>query len=252
MTSDITPVEFRDGVWFKRDDLFEVVGVSGGKARTCWHLITSQDNPKGVVTAGSRMSPQVVIVGRMAHELGLPCRVHTPTGRLSKAIEGLKELGVEVIQHEHGYNNVIIARARDDAKELGWYNVPFGMECEEAVIQTSTQTINIPEEAKRLVVPVGSGMSLAGILTGLQNEDRFHLPVIGIVVGADPTDRLNRFGPDFWTDMSITLLRSEHDYHTPVNCTFKGVKLDPIYEAKCVPYLEEGDCFWIVGIRNFE
>lgn len=28
-----------------------------------------------------------------------------------------------------------------------------------------------------------------------------------------------------------------------------GVRLDPIYEAKCVPFLLPGDLFWCVGIR---
>lgn len=80
----LTPVEeLHGGVWAKRDDLFTVAGVSGGKARSCYYLATRDPSTKGLVTAGSRASPQVNIVAHIAAHLGLPCRVHTPTGALS-------------------------------------------------------------------------------------------------------------------------------------------------------------------------
>ena len=73
--NDYTPIESSGGYYFKRDDLYRVAGVSGGKARTCWGL--AQGAP-GLVTAGSRHSPQVNIVAHIAQELGVPCRVHVP------------------------------------------------------------------------------------------------------------------------------------------------------------------------------
>jgi len=42
--------------------------------------------------------------------------------------------------------------------------------------------VNVPEEARRIVVPVGSGLSLAGVLTGLQLIGQV-VPVLGVVVG---------------------------------------------------------------------
>jgi hypothetical protein len=241
----LTPVERRGDVWVKRDDLFAVAGVRGGKVRSCWHL--SQGAP-GLVTAGSRASPQVNIVAHIAKRLGIPCRVHTPTGDLSPEVREAKSLGAEVIQHKAGYNNVIIARAREDAARLGWRDIPFGMECHEAVRQTQGQVDNIPDDAKRLVVPVGSGMSLAGILTGLCRIGR-SLPVLGVIVGADPRKRLARYAPAGWRKM-VTLVPSGLDYHDEApRQSIAGLSLDPIYEAKCIPFLEPGDVLWVVGIR---
>jgi len=244
---DFTDIEEKDGYFFKRDDLFSIAGVKGGKVRSCWAL---SQNAKGLVTAGSRASPQVNIVAHIAKKLNIPCRVHTPEGELSPEVQMAKDCGAEVIQHKAGYNNVIIARAREDAKEQGFINIPFGMECSEAIKQTKQQIQNIPfDKIKRIVVPVGSGMSLAGILNGLF-ENNISIPVLGVCVGADPIKRLNEYAPKQWRDM-CTLQKSEYDYHQPyLNNEFCGIKLDPHYEAKCIPFVEKGDLLWIVGIRK--
>ena len=244
-----TPVEKVAGreVWVKRDDLFAVAGVQGGKVRTCWSLSQGAD---GLVTAGSRSSPQANIVGHIAKRLGVPCRVHTPEGLLSPELRSAQAAGAEVVQHKAGYNNVIVARAREDAEARGWTEIPFGMECDEAVEQTRRQVpASLPPDVRRLVVPVGSGMSLSGILTGLDDQG-LDVPVLGVVVGADPEDRLDRYAPDGWRDR-VDLVRSEVDYHDAAGETRLGeIELDPHYEAKCLPYLEDGDLLWIVGVRQ--
>lgn len=241
----LTPVQKVGDLWVKRDDLFSVAGVRGGKARTCWALAKGA---AGLVTAGSRQSPQVNIVAHIARELGVPCRVHTPTGELSPEVRQAQECGAEVVQHKAGYNNVIIARAREDAQRLGWTEIPFGMECKEAVAQTRRQVANLPAEAKRLVIPVGSGMSLAGVLWGLHDHN-INIPVLGVCVGADPTKRLDKYAPPDWREM-VTLKKSPLDYHKAAPDTSLGdIVLDEIYEAKCLPFLEPGDCLWVVGIR---
>lgn len=253
---DLTPVERRGKFWFKRDDLFTVAGVRGGKVRTCWHL---SKGAKGLVTAGSRASPQVNIVASIAKEIGIPCRVHTPEGELSPEVRRATEKGAEVIQHKAGYNSVIVARAREDAEVSKWTNIPFGIECQEAVEQTRKQVANLPPDIKRLVVPVGSGMSLAGILYGLKDVGRASLLVLGVQVGGDVARRLRLFAPLgyesgghlFSGRFNVTIEEAEEDYHDEAIATeCEGVKLDPIYEAKCINYLEPGDCLWVVGIRE--
>jgi ParB-like chromosome segregation protein Spo0J/DNA modification methylase len=244
----LTPVEEHGGHMVKRDDLFGIAGARGGKVRTCWAL--AQGAP-GLVTAGSRSSPQVNIVARIAAELGIPCRVQTPSGALGPEVTGAQDAGAEVVQHKPGYNTVIVARARKDAAATGWTEIPFGMECQEAVDQTRQQVRNLPAQVSRLVVPVGSGMSLAGILHGLRDAQRT-LPVLGVQVGADPTKRLDRFAPEGWRDM-VELVEAglAYEQRAPVD-RLGDLALDPIYEAKCLPFLQAGDLLWVVGIRPSE
>jgi 1-aminocyclopropane-1-carboxylate deaminase/D-cysteine desulfhydrase-like pyridoxal-dependent ACC family enzyme len=142
---------------------------------------------------------------------------------------------------------VIISKAKLDATARGWREIPFGMECAEAVVQTSRQVLEIPAGVKRIVVPVGSGMSLAGILTGLRAIRR-DLPVLGVVVGAKPEKRLDKFAPKSWRDMA-ELIPAGVDYHRAVKASVGGVLLDAHYEAKCKKFLRAGDLLWIVGIR---
>jgi len=261
----LTPVEKRGDVWVKRDDKFIVGGVPGGKVRTCWHLA---QGAKGLVTAGSRSSPQVNIVAHIAKKLGIPCRVHTPEGSLSPEVLAAKAAGADVVQHRAGYNSVIISRAREDAKRLGWVDIPFGMDCWEAVQQTRGQVANLPREAKRIVIPVGSAMSLSGLLHGLLDVG-WDVPVLGVVVGAEPYDRLGRYAPKRleysslfggeeavnardkdWSEM-VTLVRSPLDYHQPYKDPYwRGLALDPIYEAKSIPFIEPSDVFWVIGVRQ--
>ena len=242
----LTPVQRVGDYWVKRDDAFMIAGARGGKARACWQLA---QGAVGVVTAGARQSPQVHIVARIANALGIPCRAHVPSGQLTPELTGSQAVGAEIVQHTPGYNTVIIKRARDDADDLGWLHIPFGMEFEAAVETNQHQVQNIPDDALRLVVPVGSGMSLAGILRGLAKYEK-QIPVIGVCVGADPEKRLDRYAPKGWRS-SVTLIESgiKYEQHAPVT-TLGGVKLDPIYEAKCIPFLEPGDLLWVVGIRG--
>jgi hypothetical protein len=245
-TPAVTPVEQHGGHAVKRDDLWQVAGVRGGKVRTCWRLA---QGASGLVTAGSRASPQVNIVAHVAHRLGIPCRVHTPKGELSPEVRMAKGMGAQVVQHEYGRNSVIVARAREDAAERGWREIPFGMECAEAVEETSRGVANIPPDTKRIVMPVGSGMSLAGVLSGLV-ERGLKIPVLGVVVGANPQERLTRYAPPEWPAM-VELVPSGLDYHDEApNTKLGALDLDAHYEAKCLPFLEPGDLLWVVGIRR--
>jgi 1-aminocyclopropane-1-carboxylate deaminase/D-cysteine desulfhydrase-like pyridoxal-dependent ACC family enzyme len=259
----LTPVERwgppDDCIWVKRDDAYVFAGQAGGKVRTCLALAGDEfgDRPAGLVTASARSSPQQLIVASIAERLHLPCRLHVPASREpSETLDASVTKGARVVEHRPGYNSVLVARARADADALGWTYIPFGMECAEAVRQTSRQVINLPDTANRIVIPVGSGMSLAGVLWGLERMGADDVPVLGVVVGADPTRRLDRYAPAFWRQM-IELVPSGLDYHQPYNAGLtayeegqpRTLELDPWYEAKCLPFLEPGDLLWVVGTR---
>lgn len=244
--NELTPIQRVGGIMLKRDDLFHVKGVRGGKVRTCWYLSYGAD---GLITAGARHSPQVSIVSRIAQHLDVPCRVHVPRGKETMQIIYAEQNGAEIIRHFPGYNTVIVARARDDAlTHSSFTEIPFGMECWEAVNQTRKQTLNIPSNAKRIVVPVGSGMTLAGVLWGLKDMG-LDLPVLGVSVGANPERRLDHYAPKGWRRNTV-LTVSESGYHDTVHGDIGGIDLDPIYEAKCLPHLMEDDLFWVIGHRD--
>lgn len=248
----ITPVQLinttKGKIYFKRDDLFEIAGVNGGKVRTCYAL--AKNAKVGLTTAGSRSSPQVNIVANIAKYLNLPCVAHLPCGELNTEILLAQKAGCKIIQHKAGYNSVIVARSREYSKEHGFTDIPFGMECEEAVMQTAKQVVNIPREVKRIVMPVGAGMSCAGVLQGLVDFKRNDINVLGVVVGADPLKRLFRYAP-FAFQSNLKLINSGVDYsfYSKIDIG-AGFILDPVYENKCIPFLEEGDLLWCVGIRQ--
>jgi len=251
-----TPVERHGDVWLKRDDLYSYAGRYGGKVRTCQRYgeRAVATGAVGLITAGSRHSPQVSIVSAVAAHLGLACRVHVPTGATTPELDAAMSAGAEVCRHKPGYNSVIISRAqRDAAAYPDWLYVPFGMETDVAVEETSHQAEALDVPCERVVVPVGSGMSLCGVLAGLcARQVARHLApprVVGVVVGADPTHRLDTYAP-MWRISGTELLDAGVPYARHVEASVGGVDLDPVYEAKCVPFLEAGDLLWVVGHRR--
>lgn len=250
----LTPVEEHGGHLVKRDDLFTFGGSAGGKVRSCLALATATRSlPRGLVTSAHRHSPQAAIVAGVAAELGLACRVHYPAaaGPLTPELARAAELGAELLPVRPGYNSVISKAARDDAERLvGWREIPFGMEAPEAIAQNAHQAEHLPKRGdgyRRLVVPVGSGLSLAGILTGMARAGNW-TPVLGVMVGADRRYKLDRWAPADWRTRA-TLVAAGVPYAKSVEAALGGLLLDPIYEAKAVRFLVPGDLLWVVGIR---
>lgn len=249
-----TPWEKHEDIWLKRDDLYEQAGVRGGKVRTCWHLATSgrEAGDHTLVTAGARSSPQVNIVAHVARELGMGCIAYCPRGKLTPELEAAENAGAEIRRCAAGYNSVIRAAARTHCEaEAGCTHIPFGMECGEAVRRTAGQVLGLPTGINTLHVPVGSGMSLAGILHGLELLERDRQPrhIVGVCVGADPDRRLDAWAPALWR-FEAQLVRSRHAYDQHVAAQLDGVLLDPVYEAKVKELLLPGDALWVVGVRQ--
>lgn len=261
---NITPIEQVNNFFFKRDDYYVQYDVCGGKVRSAYKIITEninnyitnfsyQEKVKGFTTAGSKQSPQIIICATICENLKIPFVAHTPSGKLSKEFEKIINYKYTTIaQHKAGYNSVIIKRAKDYALENNFYYIPFGMECNEAIEETSKQVTNILEYKdfiKRIVCPIGSGMSFLGIVKGLYDFN-INIPLLGIQVGADYKKRFEKFNINSYTTVNYEILKTNEDYHTYIKSNkFSNIELDPIYEAKCIPFLKEGDLLWIVGKR---
>ena len=249
---ELTPVEYypNEGVWLKRDDMFEIYGVRGGKARSAYQVILEllEQGYKTIVTAGSRQSPQCEIVSFICESMGVDCKLFIPFGGDTSVIANIKNNShTEIIRVRPGYNNIIVARAREYAENRGCGYVPFGMECARNVEVTSEQVQNIPQKCSRVVVPVGSGMSFSSIVTGMSRYG-IEKPLLGVRVGKNPTKIINEyaFGLDL---MDYEIVESSVDYHEPVEAYVGEYNLDPIYEAKCFEFLKPGDLLWVVGHR---
>jgi 1-aminocyclopropane-1-carboxylate deaminase/D-cysteine desulfhydrase-like pyridoxal-dependent ACC family enzyme len=244
----ITPVQRAGTYWFKRDDAFQVAGVCGGKARTCWGLGERAAEGQGIITSGMRTHPQLAIVAAIAEAQGRPCRIHVPSGDSTPEMEQASESGATLVLHKPGHGSVVRARARTDAEQRGWVEVPYNMAHGLAVEYTAAQTVNLPwDQMRRLVVCVGSGMTLCGVLVGI--PEGCEVPVLGVCVGGEPEAVLDRWFGLRWADM-VKLVYSGLAYHKPAPTTeLAGVQLDPIYEAKAIEYLRPGDCLWVLGRR---
>lgn len=254
MTIDeLTPVEYveEEGIWVKHDDYFNVCGVAGGKARSAYQLISEliSEGHTTIVTAGSRQSPQCEIVSCICEELGVNCVVFMPFGGDTSVITHLKANKHTTLQRvKPGYNNIIVTRAREFANDMHYGYVPFGMECAANVEITSKQVLNIPKEVQRIVIPVGSGMSFSSVITGMTRND-IYKPILGVRVGKDPTKIISEYAEGIqFHDYQI--VESWNDYHDAVEAYVGDYQLDPIYEAKCRPFLQEGDMLWVVGRRK--
>lgn len=251
--SEMSPVEKHGGVFFKRDDLFEINELHGGKVRSAYQLITNgiENGFKNFVTAGSRHSPQVEIVSFLCEYLNVNCTVFIPRGKETSVIRNITNNKNTTIERTKvGYNNVICAYAKKFSEENNHYYIPFGMECFENIEVTSKQVYNIPKEVKRIVMPIGSGMSFISVLNGLYRYGMNDIEVLGIQVGKSPNKNIEKY-LDKDNNIMYNIIKSEYDYDFNYKDNiFNGIELDVVYEAKCIPYIKQGDLLWIVGKRK--
>lgn len=246
-----SPVEKVGNIYVKRDDKFQIYGVCGGKARSAYQLILNGLNNgyTEFVTAGSRMSPQCELVSYLCQNIGVKCHLFMPRGKDTSVIKNINKNDLSELHRTRvGYNSVICKWSYDYAMENNFCYIPFGMECEENLEVTKHQVLNIPKEVKRIVMPIGSGMSFISVVNGLEYYGMTDVEVVGISVGKDITNNLNKYlnAPH----INFQIIKSELDYEKEAkDCLLGDIELDKIYEAKCLPYLQDGDLLWIVGKR---
>ncbi|WP_405408872.1 hypothetical protein [Streptomyces decoyicus] len=246
-TPSVTPVEEHDGILVKREDAWSRGGASGAKARA---LFTTAKGAAGIVSAGARISPQLERAALVAHALDIPARLHTGWGADTDETALAEATGAELLRHRPARLSVIRARYRADAEALAerdWACMPFGMEHPAYLDQVAEQAAQLPSGLRRVVVPVGSGITLAAILRGLERAGH-QLPVLGVRVGGDPTPVLDRYAPGWHS--RATLATSTAAYGDAMPNQHGTLTLDPHYEAKALPALSIGDLLWAVGIRT--
>lgn len=278
-----TPVEKHNAFWFKREDTFNPfpdLGVQGGKVRQCLALV--KRNLKSIrrsgatlATAASVHSPQGVIVAAVAKKFKLPCIVAyggmlSPTAAMKShpVLQRAHELGARVINvSKLAYSGVLYSCMDTWAKrrKIPLFVVRFGYAAQEAgspvIDVVARQVKNLPKQVNTVAIPVGSGVTAAGILVGLAR----HRPDVRAIL-------LQPFGFDRRQDIDGLVRANLGEQHQPLEYKYikgkhryakrvhrdVGFDLDAIYEAKAFEDLQKpgvlkpGDrvCFWVIGNTN--
>jgi 1-aminocyclopropane-1-carboxylate deaminase/D-cysteine desulfhydrase-like pyridoxal-dependent ACC family enzyme len=247
----VTPIEKHGDVWAKRDDLLSVNGARGSKAAAVV-LLAQQAKTRdgGLVVACSRVSTMLGRVARACEHVGVPCRLHISHGELGPEEVDALEHGATLVKHNISHLRMFEPRAKADATSRDWLYVPFGIECESHLASVRRQVRDIPVGVKRIVLAVGSGVTLAGLLQGLQERETAepHLKkvrVLGVYVNNAPEELLDRLAPAGWRGR-VELKGSGTKYADAAACGERmwspaghtRIKLDPFYEAKAKQHMQ--------------
>ena len=250
----LSPVEWHDGICLKRNDLSEFGGCFGGKAECVYDYIT-RSKIKKFVTCGSRDSLQCDIVSAMCENMGYECHIFIPLGKDTPTTEKIAERKFTTLHRiDKGYTVVIKSRSETFARQNEMTLIPFGMEHIKAIEIIANQVENIPKDVKRVVVPVGGGVTLCGVLCGLRKFERYDVEVLGVMTGKQPDKLLRSLQPIHGMPYELVPYKADVSpldmYSMKTDYSIDGIKLDPIYEGKCYPFLRDGDLLWIVGYHE--
>lgn len=250
----ITPVERCGGYWLKRDDLWGAPGLParGGKARTA-DAICRRARGLGVAelcSAHDRNSGVPAVLARVCRHHGVSLRVWLPASKDALPgpfLEAIK-YGAVLEEVRPGYMSVRQKRMRDYAEGTAGRAVVLGVGLQWdgcGMVETAAQTCNVVDlvrrgEVRRVVVPVGSGGMLRAVAFGLMPCG---VPILGVCCGSPPEGNL---------PSAVTLVQSSVGFAATVEGRVGEVELDPVYEAKCLEFMEPGDLLWIVAHRDTE
>lgn len=282
-----TPVELRNGIWYKREDLYRIdpPGVNGSKLRACQHLIgraAERGDVMTVVSAQSVLSPQAAMAATVARQFDLECEIIVGATTPEKAVRHQSiaiavEQGATVSSVSVAYNTFLQSKGREAALQPGKWLLPYGIttpseagseEIEAFLAVGGAETANLPDEVETLVLPFGSANTATGVLYGLFDNRPtalrdIYLMEIGPSRRAWSEDRLQAVGrymsdlPDLNVHF-ITLHDVWASYGDRMPETLDDIVFHPTYEGKIVRYLnmvspewwtrrDGTTCFWIVG-----
>jgi 1-aminocyclopropane-1-carboxylate deaminase/D-cysteine desulfhydrase-like pyridoxal-dependent ACC family enzyme len=254
----ITPIEKYKDILLKRDDLFTLGSVNGGKLRQALYLIEkNKDKIKyefngNVVCSCSNGSPQSAIISEVCKLYGFKAKIVTyKTEKPNLCLTIAQNNGAEIYGANVGWNSVI----ESIAKETFGFNIKMGFGSEDIIEANIDQVQNIPDDLDYLVVAVGSGYNFVSILKGLRKYGKKVGRVIGVCVGKDPTELISRYESD---TSNYDLIPYSASYSTP--CKLYGTDFDELYEAKAYDYIiKNANTFqnkkvllWVIGKRNYD
>lgn len=189
LLSDVTPVQRKGDLLFKRDDLFAPLGpggINGSKLRQCIWLLSRAHTLgyPGLVSGASVRSPQLMMTTAVANHYGMKSHhVIGATGPLTMrnhiSVDIALRYGATFDIIKVAYNPALQRKVREllAGEYKGWWHLEYGISLdhkthdpqliEEFHRVGAQQVQNLPDEMETLVVPAGSCNSLVSILYGL-------------------------------------------------------------------------------------
>lgn len=282
---ELTPVELRNGMWYKMEQYHRnAYGVNGSKYRACRHLLTRAilDGYDHVVSAQATGSPQSSICATLAEELGMECTIVVGASKPETAVRH-HNIAVAVAAGAHldtgcrvAYNGTMQPYAARLAERLGAWQLPYAIslpktapreDIEAYLAVGAAQVANLPDEVETLVIPFGSANTATGVLYGLHDRRPaalrdVHLMEIGPSRRDWATARLESVGRTMVPGGVRLHYTTLHDvwarYGDQMPETSDEITFHPKYEGKIVRFLDlvrpdywtrrDGTtCFWIVG-----
>jgi 1-aminocyclopropane-1-carboxylate deaminase/D-cysteine desulfhydrase-like pyridoxal-dependent ACC family enzyme len=277
----LTPVENRQGVWFKRDDLFLPLGPGGLGGSKCrqliWYMNRYREGKTHVLSGASIQSPQLLMSTIVGQHFALPSRLvvySKPATVLRHASPRISAGFGATFEYANGPYNPIIQRKVADLTRDDSLVVHYGITVDHKLYDADTvrkfhevganQTRNIPDEVETVIFPAGSCNSICSFLLGLSRDPKNVKTVVAMQIGPDKRDwlfsRLRYIGVDpdqfpfeiKWVSLHDTKFAAYSD-HMPES--FDGINFHPVYEGKMWRWLKQnggvtGDdktLFWIVG-----
>lgn len=248
-------------VYVKREDLYgkfpapslgklrglrlvlERISKSGGKLVGCWD------------TRVSKLGQGVAVLCNEIPNLSSIISYPTKQGEsIPEAVSIAKNYGAEIFPIRGNHVSICYSQVKKYVESRNGIMLPFGLECNESFEAISIEAQKIPKvciEKGTLIISCGSGVTLAGILNGLNYEPS---KVIGISSGRSITkikSCINRYIetiPSF-----VEIIEPLYPYYEKL--TFESpFPSDPYYDLKAWKYLVENIAtlknpilFWNIG-----
>jgi hypothetical protein len=187
---------------------------------------------------------------RMRAVVSYPTRNGTPLpGPVSRAAH----LGATILPLRGNHVAICFAQSKTKVEALGGVMLPFGLECQEAVTGVAKEAARVPPDLCRgtIVLCCGSGVTLAGLVTGLKQ-----LPqrLIGISSGrslAKIRSCIQRYVAKPPRCVELVKALMPYDSVSTVACPFPA---HPNYDLKAWQYLQNNIrklkppiLFWNIG-----
>jgi hypothetical protein len=243
-----TRVDECEGYFFKREDAHVVDGMAGAKVRLCQAVLELPGSKRGVVMASGRTCSLPVIMSWIGKQRGIPVTIYYPKSKPSAQQSQAVANGAMTVEVYPGYPNVVEAKAKTEAEATGAYYLPPRNSRRLAVELSAFQVANAVEcNPQRIVVPVGTGTTLAGIIVGCSRYG-WNKPMAGVVVGMNPERHIRQCLGEFAWPTWLSFVPSGTGFKQKAKeHILGGIELDRYYAAKCIPFMQKGDLLWVTG-----